>query len=83
MALYELQNVGLEDQELLADLAIGGVVFLAGADEQALEVRCFGGLVCELAAEVGVLPVSFLELLDELFVCVLRYLGSGNLMLAG
>lgn len=83
MALYQLQNVGLEDQELLADLAVGRFVLFAGADKKALEVCCFGDLVCELAAEVGVFPDLFLELLDKVVVCLLVYLDPGKMTLVG
>lgn len=66
----------------MADLAVGGVVLFACADEEALEVRCFRGLVYELAAEVGGFPGSFLELAGEGAVGILGDLGLSSLMLA-
>lgn len=45
-------------------------------------MRCFRGLVYELAAEVGGFPGSFLELAGEGAVGILGDLGLSSLMLA-
>lgn len=83
VALDKLQNVGLEDQEFLADFAVGGVVLFAGTDEEALEVCRFGGLVGKLTAEIRVFSASFLKLPNELVVSLPRNLGSSSSMLDG